>query len=120
MHFYFRHFFCLCKHQLDHFFYILFFVISGNINYESHLPFFLSRSMSASTIILTKLLKDTLGFQSSSFFAFVASPIKKSTSAGLKNSLDIFTYFFQLTSLIASKAHFTNCSTEWFSPVAIT
>ena len=44
----------------------------------------LSNLKSASIINLTNSLKDVFGFQPSIFFALLASPTSKSTSAGLK------------------------------------
>src|SRR3990167_4759612 len=112
MEFYILKFIFLIKNFSDDLFYVIFFVESGDYNYQSHLEFFLRRSTSALTIMATSSLNETVGFQLNASFAFVASPIRKSTSAGLIYSLDVLTYFFQFVILTALKACSTNSRTE--------
>src|ERR1041385_6594023 len=79
----------------------------------------LSRAMSASTMILTNSLKVVFGCHFNSRFAFAASPISKSTSAGRKYRGSCLTYFCHFNPA-CPKASSRNSSTEWVCPVAIT
>src|SRR3989344_9291411 len=107
-----RHFLDTGKNLINNFFNVFFLIIGGDNNNQSHREFFLRSSISALTIILTNSPKVTVGSQPRIFLARVASPTKESTSAGLKKSLEILTYFFQLVIPITLKASSTNSATE--------
>src|SRR3990170_6331918 len=104
-------FFARGKNSFYNLFDIIPLAICGDIYNKPHVEFFLRSSMSDSTIILTRSLKLVCGSQPSTFLALAASPIKKSTSAGLNNSLEILTYFSQLSMPTEPNASFANSAT---------